>query len=205
MRHLIINSITALLVLVGCNRGPTASPLNKPKLRIKYDIVIQTRNLTIPMHKAAITAAGILDKEVFRGHKGCPKVHVSRFLGKTRIPQDGINIYDHKNNVVWPTLNNCRQPYAAISKDRKTAVINLCRQRITDAVWSHALDPDVYLIMHNIAKILGLQETVSRRGVASYTANDRRVRAERLGYSFMFRFRASEKKALRKHYCRKGN
>jgi len=201
MRHLITGCLTALFVLVGC--GPATGKLKGPSLHVQSKgFYINTHSVNSHIFRVTKEAADILNREVFQSSPACPRIIVqTSTLGTDPSFPAGINLYDQKVLAGYKTPNNCQDPYSAIAKDGSFAIINLCQKRITDATWSHYVDPMIYVVMNGLTKVLGLPTTQSWKGVASYSANDERIRAER-GIRMMFRFRESEKQALRKRYCR---
>lgn len=187
---------------VACT--PHIVKLRGPGIHHNGVIIIYTHKMPEKMHKAIVHAGATLQRNVFKNKK-CPTILVRKTNNFGFMGYSTINIFDTKDANIAPGIkfNSCREPYAAVHKQGKYGIINFCGKRIHDAFWRHALDPDIYLSLHNIVKVLGLPNTVSYRGVSSYSANDRRMRADRPGYSFLFRFKAEEKRALIKRYCNK--
>lgn len=197
--------ILAASVFLGCGANQPASTLGPSVDASQNSIKIWTHNLSPKMHDAVKYTAKILREDVFDNKGTCPSIVVNK--ENTNTMRSGINVY---NDRVAPGshFNGCRAPYAAMTRNSDKAIVNLCSIRINPAVWTHALDPDIYLTTNLISRSMGLPPTVSNpNGSASYTANDRNVMTARNLWGdgrpgIFFRFSEGEKKALRARYCR---
>ena len=183
--------VVVLLAVVGCTpRGPIelVYPIAPEE---KRDIMVRAEVDSDLMEKVEYSL-GIINKEVF-DDPSCPHLQMAG-------AGEPVDIYLYDDEVVGPY--SCDRIWAAVSKDHSYAKVNFCGLRMEWWGWQHALDPDIYMVTHNIAKVMGLPLSVSRGRAASYTANDQRLRSwdEKRG-SVMFRFLDAEVTALRKQYC----
>jgi len=191
--------IAIAFYLISCHTMSNKTRLGPAVDSRDHNINIWTHNLSSKMYSAVEYSAKIIREEVFADDSSCPTIVVRQ--DNTDEFRPSINIYD-STDAPGMHFNACAAPYAAVAKNGSKAVINLCGQRLV-SWWAHALDPDIYLVTHNLARVLGLPKTSTVAKATSYTANDRAVRT---AFSFnnrglMFRFNQREVAALRSRYC----
>lgn len=190
--------LLGLFALISCGAHPKVSLGHSVEVD-KGSITIWTHDLDPGREAAVEYAASILRNEVF-DHPNCPSVAV--VSENTGIMRPGINVYD-SSNAPGTEFNECRQPYAAITKDKSKGIVNLCSHYIWG--WAHALDPNIYMATNQIARVMGLPQTGSNGiGRASYTSSDRVVlQAQSMSsQSLWFGFYDHEVELLRGKYCR---
>lgn len=191
------------IVLFSACVSSSKTALHYPVDTPNHTISVKAVDLGKDLHGKLEIAINLINSEVFYG----PTCTQLKFVHDD-ITTPQVFVYD--TDVDFSTYN-CFLPWAAISSDRTYGKINLCGKRINPADWPHALDPDVYLMVHNLSKILGLTKTRTRHfgeyfAVASYTSNDSEVMkgqdfSSTRNKSLLFRFSDGEKAALRARYC----
>lgn len=195
MKYIVMISV----LLFSCSRsGPVR--LQHPVKAHGNKIVVSGAGVNDNLRDKLRYSVNQINEEVFDNPR-CPKLElITQEEGEIKLAQ--IFVYD-SGAVAFGGKFGCDAPWAAVARNGGHGKINLCEKRINPAEWTHALDPEVYVIIHNLSRLLGLPPTTSMGAVASYTANDRHVMTRREDTPMLFRYSDREKTALRGKYCRR--